>query len=250
MGICLVLGLVLMEGVPPLPPVASKQKLVVGSAAMTGVFFLLDLFSLPRWTDRVLGLLATLGLGIWLGWRRLAPFDSIEPWLLVVTVSLVAFGIGWLLRRRDTKGGSVSAGPLILATALALAAVAGLGGSASLALFSSALAGSIGGLLLVGFVTAQTRAHVPALGSVGSWLSVAFLAGIATSLLYFVPDTSRTALALVAVVPLAGFVADRVPLPEAREALLRPILLFAVGLALVGLAAGVAVWADAQLLVD
>lgn len=250
MGLSLVLGLILMEGVPPIPPVASKQKLVVGSTAMIFGFFLLDRWSLPRWMDRALGAAATLGLGVWLGWRRLTTFDSLTPWLIVLVVSAIAVGIGCILRQRDTKGGSVSTGPLILATALAVAAVAALGGSATLALFSSALAGSVGGLALVGFVTTQTRARVPSLGAIGVWLSVAFLGGIALSLLYFVPDTSRPALALAAVVPLAGFAVDRIPLPETREALLRPLLLFAIALIVVGLAAGVAVWADSQLLVD
>ena len=250
MGVALLIGLVLLEGFPPIPPLASKQKIVMGLGALVLIFLLADLFSLERGPEHAGGLAASLLLIGWLGWKRLVRFDSIEAWGVLVATALCASGIGWFLSRRDAHAGSVTAAPLILASALALAAVAGIGGSASLALFASALAGSVGGLALTGFIVAQTRAHVPSLGTTGIWISSAFLGALAASLLYFVPDTSRLALAGIVGVPLSGVLADRIPLPERRRALLRPILLFAVALGAAGLVFGLAVWSDGELLVD
>lgn len=245
-------GLFLMlEGLPPVVPIAAKQKLayLVLLAVVLGVG-LVPLVKDLRLRGAMAAAFLLLSL-VWLGWRKIAGQPTPELFLLLLAFWLagtaVLTGASWLAGRSSPGGGAetMSAPILLLVAALASSLVAILGAYIGFSQHAGALGALLGGYLLVEFLLFAVTGKasdgfgaeaVFALG--GSWL-----AGLAVAIL-FARDVSLPAVGLVALVfamaPLAARLTKKMKVGrDMTRRLLAPVLYGAI-VALPG-AAGVAV---------
>ena len=256
----LVLGLsvcavyLMLEGLPPVPPVASKQKL----AYLVLLSVVLGVGIVPLVKDRRLGAVVAAGFLLlsllWLGWRKITGNPTAEFFLLLVVFWLAGTAIlaetSRLARRSSVRGGAAEtmrAPMLLLIAAFAGSLVAILGAYIGLSQYSGALGALLGGYLLVEFLIFVIADKEPReFGAEAAFaLGGAWLTGLAVAFL-FARDVSLPAVALVALVfalgPLAAKLAPAVENGEPMGRRLLAPITYAAIVALPGAAGVVVAW--------
>lgn len=207
----------ILEGLPPVPPVASKQKL----AYLTPLAVVLGVGLVPiakgqRLHVAVAAAFLLLCL-VWLGWRKITGKPTPELFFLLLAFWLIGTailaGTSWLAGSSAAPGGDdvqgMRAPILLLVAALASSIVAILGAYIGFSQLSGALGALLGGYLLVEFLLFAIAGKAPnAFGAEAAFaLGGGWLAGMAVALL-FAREVSLPAVAFVALVfALAPFAA-------------------------------------------
>lgn len=203
------IGYALFAGVPQFPPPASTQKLFYLIALGGSVGFVVDLVGRPTALDR-LAILAVPAFGVlWLAWRQLAAGPEWEAILTSLLIWVASVAWLWRLGDGDDKGGAVTAGILLIASAIGTAGIAFIAPSATLPLFAAALAAATGAFVVWGYGAQIIGTSRPgftraALLGLGGGLSV-----IVQILVSFTPHANIPALIGVLLVPFCEPIARR-----------------------------------------
>ncbi len=230
----------LLEGVPQFPPVQGKHKAVylAGAAGTLGLALeAVRAGALARWLGIVGWTAAAL---LWIGWRR---------WLGGADVGFALAGLVWLMAsagvlfRLEAAGraqGAAGVLAALLPTAAGCSGVALFGASASVSLFAAALAAASGGAALVVYLHGLRGGGFFPAGAGAAFAGGGALLALALIGVWFIPQASRLALALLALAPWASAL---LPPPAQSTRLARltyPLLLLAAGAIVSGAALGVA----------
>ena len=229
----------LLEGVPPLPPIASKQKLgyLFLLAGPLGVAF--DRFlsgGKNGWLAAVLPLIAVL---VWLGWSKIISGSaSSEIAVLMGIVVVVLLSAGMLNAGTATKALAVESQPeqtflapaawMLTAIAGSIVSVAGL--FLGMGQMLGAFAAMTGGVLLVSYAALLTKGTTIPVFTPASAYTVGFAISstiILTTL--FGPEPNKLSLMILSLTPLmplavTRWVSARLP----KTPFLRPILAGAI----------------------
>lgn len=246
LAIGLLVGYVLLEGWPPFPPPAAKQKAFYLIALCGLLGLALDLGRLPVVILRVAAVaFPALCLG-WIAWRRLAAGPDGAFVLQLGLLWLGSAAVLWGLADDGRRHGPLAVCVLVIVTAAAAAAIAMLGASISLALLAAAVAAAAGGcaIWIYGERLFGREAEASAALVLGGGGALAALAPVMS---LYTPQISQPALAVLVLVPFSGLLAGRIPLRGDRlERIASPIIL-AIVAALPALAAvGVAYLAGGE----
>ena len=226
----------LLEGVPPFPPVAAKQKLGYLLAVGSVVGLVFSFINVPRWVFFFKSIaMALLALG-WLGWAKFGDADNVWTVVLAVLVTmLIGRGSLYQLPLAVEAADASHEHPFIapaalMTTAIAGAIVATTGLFLGMGQILGALAALLGGALAVGYLALLIRGHGVLLMPKGSVPVVAYavLCGaVLTALLG--PSVNAPALLILATGPiLTALLAPRIAAAMPNIPLLRPILAGAV----------------------
>lgn len=143
-----------IEGFPPFPPIAAKQKLplllLIGGVAFGILGVLLRQF-LNRWTIALVGVVSLAAPAWWLGKNVLAA-NATKATTLAVVLVIVAVEIAAVSGRLSQKQSPAALPAALLATAIGTALSAIMGGYIGMAQMNGALAALFGGWLLVRYV--------------------------------------------------------------------------------------------------
>lgn len=143
-----------IEGSPPFPPTAAKQKLplvlLIGGVAFGILGVLLRQF-LNRWTIALVGVVSLAAPAWWLGKNVLAA-NATKATTLAVVLVIVAVEIAAVSGRLSQKQSPAALPAALLATAIGTALSAIMGGYIGMAQMNGALAALFGGWLLVRYV--------------------------------------------------------------------------------------------------
>jgi len=224
----------LLEGVPPLPPIAAKQKL--GYVFALGGFEALVCAAMP-WNRVALLILALLAV-VWLGWSKLGDLANAELIMLAVLVALwlPSTTLIWQRAMQSDSAEPQSERPFILPAALLTIAIGGSIISASglflgMAQMLGAIAAMLGGALLVSYAALLVRARGLYLLPDGADVAVsaAILAGLVMTTL-LAPSASQAALVVLSLgaILVAVVAAQRLPSALPDIPVLRPILAGAI----------------------
>ncbi|UJW84978.1 hypothetical protein [Devosia sp. SL43] len=238
---------ILLEGIPPLPPVSSKHKLAI----VVTLLAVIAPFTAPLGT-RVLAVVSILALGvglIWIGGNRLTSATAWPSsiWLLPLPLVLGVLTAG--SGRDDTTGDGYFVLRIgVTFSAIAAAAVALLGGFVGAGQLEGALAAAFGGTLIVSFVAVLAGRGFPPPGAFRSanWLLAMAHSAIFLTVACFSPSISPLA-AYLAVLPM---VAVQVVSLKGMTGLLRPVVFGIVAALPAAAAVGVAYWNSVALLAD
>jgi hypothetical protein len=244
----------MLEGMPPLAPVSSKQKLayLVLLAVVLGAG-LLPMVKDPRLRGAIAAAFLLLSL-VWLGWRKITSQPTAELVLLLLAFWLagtaILAGTSQRAGRKSSPGGGAAglhAPILLLVASLASSLVAILGAYIGFSQLSGALGALLGGYLLVEYLAFAFTAKTP--GGYGAEsafaLGGAWLAGLAVALL-FARDVSLPAVLLVGLIFVVGpltakLVQQIVNTPGMTRRALAPIIYGAI-VAVPGAAGVVVAW--------
>lgn len=227
----------LLEGVPPLPPIAAKQKLgyLIGLGALLGVAASL----LPTARNRLAiasAILAAVAV-VWLGWSKISAGGNAGALLLAALLAiLMAAGvIGWFLNLNEESVDASSEhsfipGSVLLTTAVAGSIIAAAGLFLGMGQMLGGLAAMTGGALAVSYLALLLRGGSLALLAPGAVLALGnavLCAFVLTGLLG--PSPSVPGLIVAAAGPLAALwlrptITGLLP----RAPALRPILAGAI----------------------
>lgn len=229
----------LLEGVPPLPPVSSKQKLGLVLAAMILLAPLAGRLKNARLPLSAIVLVAGIA---WMGSNKLlagAAWPN-SLWLLPL-IAMLTIGIGAPGRKRQSPDEAFAGQLGVLMSAIAGAVVALIGGFVGLGQLMGALAAALGGMLIIAY--AALLMGKPQWLSDGSdttnWLLCAVLSAMLLITACFAPSPDPIALYLVALTLLAPRL---VPALSGLKTILKPFT-FGAAAALPAIAAvGVAYW--------
>ena len=227
----------LLEGVPPLPPIAAKQKLgyLLALGGLAGFALIAWRFSplISRLKYIALAALAVISLG----WSKFGGADDLWVLLLAIAVSglLSAGSIAAMsLTDSQTPQAAVERTFIIptayLTTAIAGSIVAASGLFLGMAQMLGALAAMLGGAIAVGFFALLARGRGIDLLPQGAAMAVAnaLLCAVALTAL-LAPSANGLALVLLSLGPLlAALLANRLAMALPGIALFRPILAGAI----------------------
>ncbi len=242
-----------LEGAPPFPPVASKQKLAYLAAIAIVLGFLLDAFRAETTAVRAVAAFFPLGAVLWLAERQLFGSPSVDFILLLLALWLAAVLSLWLLEfaartehlRIDdaAEKGGLDAPTVMMVAAFAGGAVSLFGAFIGLAQLSVAIGAALGAFMLVNYllyVISGRSLKFGAIGVVG--IGGTWFAGVYVMTL-FGGNVSKAALAILSLVFIADLFArhvrvgsglgGRILLPVIYGAIVTLPALVAVGLAYV-----------------
>ena len=214
-SVLLLTAYILLEGMPALPPVASKQKLAYLLVLAAVLVAATPRRFLPALTGAFLVLAA-----VWLGWARIAQGGGVA--LIPVLAPVITATIGSLfLSRAETE---VFLWPLALLIFAAGGAVLSLlGVFVGFAQVSGACAALVGGLLLVLYVATQTGRGI-ALGVPATAFLMLALTSVVILIGLFAPQINAVALLILSATLLMPAVVPAVVPGYARlPAALRPV---------------------------
>ncbi len=227
----------LLEGVPPLPPIAAKQKLgyLIGFGALAGIASSL----MPGARNRAAlasAVLAAVAV-VWLGWSKITNSGNTGIVVLaaLLAVLLAAGIVGWLSSDNADSDESQSEQPflapgILLTTAIAGSIVAASGLFLGMGQILGALSAMLGGALAVSYMALLVRGQGLALlppGAIQAVGNALLCVVVLTALLG--PSPSLLALIVLSTGPLlAVLLRSRIAalLPGAK--FLRPILAGAI----------------------
>ncbi len=204
LGAGFLVAYVLFEGVPDFPPPAAKQKVFYLAAIGLGAGLVLDLLNRPAWVTRGAIVVFPLGCALWFAWRRLGGGADL---MFLLTLAGFWAGAALFLNRLARLGeqeGLPGAGAVLIAAALGAAAVAMLGNSITLALLAGAVAAAAGGLTLWSYGPWVLKGQAGAFGATALLGGGGALVALAGVMALYVPQVSKTALALVILTSFAG----------------------------------------------
>ena len=227
----------LLEGVPPVPPVAAKQKLGLLLALGALAAVVADGMQLRPWLWRIVFLALTAIAVLWLGWSKLDDLagNAGALALAVAAAALLAAGAQFSTLLADSQSQPHAEAPFIVPAALLTTAIAGAVVSASglflgMAQLLGALAAMLGGALAVNYAALLTRGQGLDLMRSGATLAVAYAvlcASVMTALL--APSAVAVALLVLAAGPLlAALFASSIAAVLPNIPFLRPILAGAI----------------------
>lgn len=224
----------LLEGVPPLPPIAAKQKLgyvfaLGGVGALIAAFFPL--------ARLVLIVLAAVAV-VWLGWSKLGDPANAETVMLAALAALWSITVTLVWQRvAQGDGTEVRAENAFLVPAALLtmaiggSVIAGSGLFLGMAQMLGALAALIGGGLIVSFLALLLRGRGVALLPEGADVAVdtAILSGLVMTTV-LAPSVSQGALLMLTLgaTLVAVLGARRLPAVLPAAPVLRPLLAGAI----------------------
>jgi len=184
----------ILEGVAPFPPVASKQKLMYLAIVAIALGFVLEIGVAGRVAVRVLAALYAAGALAWLAANTLSRGPSTMDWIELAVLWVAGTLVLWFLdqaarpdggdRDDESTRGGVHAPSLLLVAALAGGAVSLLGAFIGFAQLSIAIGAIFGAFMLVNYVgyvrTGQTLGFGPigVLGAGGAWLAGVYIAAL------------------------------------------------------------------------
>jgi hypothetical protein len=144
-----------IEGLPPFPPIAAKQKLplllVIGGVVFAILAVLLRQF-VNRWIIALVGVVSLAAPAWWLGKNVLAA-NATKATTLAIVLVIIAIEIAAVLRRQARKSSPAALPAALLATAIGTALTAIMGGYIGMAQMNGALAALFGGWLLVRYIS-------------------------------------------------------------------------------------------------
>jgi len=143
-----------IEGLPPFPPIAAKQKLPVLLVTGGVIFAILAALSrhhLNRWIIALVGVGSLAAPAWWLG-RNVLAANATKAVTLAIVLVIVAIEIVAVSGIRTRKSSAAALPAALLATAIATALTAIMGGYIGMAQMNGALAALFGGWLLIGYI--------------------------------------------------------------------------------------------------
>lgn len=196
-----------IEGLPPFPPIAAKQKLplllLTGGIAFAVLGVLLRQFA-SRWIIALVGVVSLAVPAWWLGKNVLAA-NATKATTLAVVLVVVAIEIA-VVSGRGTRRASPAALPAaLLATAIGTALTAIMGGYIGMAQMNGALAALFGGWMLVRYI-AYIRGDDAAFDLHGfAALSFIWTAAMGVTMTVLLSPSAAPAALVLAVLPVAIF---------------------------------------------
>ncbi len=143
-----------IEGLPPFPPIAAKQKLplllLIGGVVFAILGVLLRQVA-NRWIISLVGVASLAAPAWWLG-RNVLAANATKAATLAVVLVIVAIEIAAVSGRHTQKPSSAAMPAALLATAIGTALAAIMGGYIGMAQMNGALAALFGGWLLVRYI--------------------------------------------------------------------------------------------------
>jgi hypothetical protein len=198
---------VMIEGIPPFPPIAAKQKLPVllvagGLFASVLAMVLRPFFN--RWLALIVSVVSLAIPAWWLG-RNVIAANPAKATTLAVVLVILAAGMIAIARPSARRAASAPLPAALLATAIGTALAAVTGGYIGMAQMNGAIAALFGGWLLVRYV-AYLRGDADAFSLSGfGALSFTWTAAIGVAMtVLFTPNASPAALVLSAL-PIIAF---------------------------------------------
>ena len=259
-GVALVFlaALWLIEGPPPFPPVASKQKFIYIAGAAIAIGAVLDLAGASRTATKSFAALIPLAAVLWLAEPKLRAGVDVELVLRLLAMWLAGvFGLWFLeyatqtehLRANEAEAkGGLHAPLLLMVAALAAGAISFLGAFIGMAQVSVAIGAGLGGFMVANyllFLATGRSLQFGAMGVVG--LGATWFAAVYVMALYG-GKVDTVALAVLFAVLVADLFARRVRLgrgigarivePVAYGAIVVLPAIIAVGLAYAGYSPG------------
>ena len=206
-AIVVVMVYILLEGVPPFPPVSSKQKLgfILACGGLVAVL-LLPWFAAQRFLITFFLLLATL---VWIGFRKFSAGYGFEEILTFGIPVLVFAAVGQV---QIKQGETPYLWPItLLVFAFAASFVFLTGGYIGMAQLSGAIAAFIGGYLLLRYGSSLIGNDqlIPPLPVATNWFLMFALATIYLSALLFAPKLNVVGAFVVLLVLLVPLFSDR-----------------------------------------
>lgn len=201
-----------IEGFPPFPPIAAKQKLPLLLLIGGVVFAILGLLlrqSLNRWIIALVGVVSLTAPAWWLGKNVLAA-NATKAMTLAVVLVIVAVEIAAVSGRRAQKQSPAALPAALLATAIGTALSAIMGGYIGMAQMNGALAALFGGWLLVRYI-AYIRGDDEAFDLQGlAGLSFIWTAAMGVMMTVLLSPSATPAALVLSVLPVAVFAVLRV----------------------------------------
>ena len=196
-----------IEGLPPFPPIAAKQKLPVLLLIGGVVFAVLSVLSRQfanRWILSLVGVVSLAAPAWWLG-RNVLASNTTKAATLAVVLVIVAIEIAAVSGRRAQKPSSAALPAALLATAIATALAAIMGGYIGMAQMNGALAALFGGWLLVRYI-AYIRGDDAAFHLQGfAALSFIWAAAMGSTMTVLLSPSAAPAALVLSVLPVAVF---------------------------------------------
>lgn len=201
-----------IEGFPPFPPIAAKQKLplllLIGGVVFAILGLLLRQF-LNRWIIALVGVVSLTAPAWWLGKNVLAA-NATKAMTLAVVLVIVAVEIAAVSGRRAQKQSPAALPAALLATAIGTALSAIMGGYIGMAQMNGALAALFGGWLLVRYI-AYIMGDDEAFDLQGlAGLSFIWTAAMGVMMTVLLSPSATPAALLLSVLPVAVFAVLRV----------------------------------------
>jgi len=196
-----------IEGFPPFPPIAAKQKLplllLVGGVVFAVLGVLLRQF-VNRWIISLAGVVSLAVPAWWLG-RNVLAANATKATTLAIVLVIVAIEILAVSGRSAKRSSPVALPAALLATALGTALTAIMGGYIGMAQMNGALAALFGGWLLVRYI-AYIRGDETALDLQGfSALSFIWTAAMGVTMTVLLSPSAQPAALVLSVLPAAIF---------------------------------------------
>lgn len=196
-----------IEGLPPFPPIAAKQKLplllLIGGIVFAILGVLLWQFA-NRWILALVGVVSLAAPAWWLG-RNVLAANATKATTLAIVLAIVAIEILAISGRRTRRSSPAALPAALLATAIGTALAAVMGGYIGMAQMNGALAALFGGWLLVRYI-AYIRGDDAAFDLQGyAGLSFIWTAAMGVTMTVLLSPSAAPAALVLSVLPVAVF---------------------------------------------
>lgn len=198
-----------IEGLPPFPPIAAKQKLPVLLVTGGVIFAILATVLrsyLNRWVIALVGVVSLAAPAWWLG-RNVLAANATKAVTLAIVLVIVAIVMAAVSRIRAQRSSAAALPAALLATAIGTALAAIMGGYIGMAQMNGALAALFGGWLLVRYI-AYIQGDDAAFGLQGfAALSFIWTAAMGVTMTVLLSPSASPAALVLSVLPVAVFAA-------------------------------------------
>lgn len=198
---------VTIEGLPPFPPIAAKQKLPVllfAGGIVAAVLAVLLRQSLTRWIAAIVSIVSLAIPAWWLG-RNVIVANPTKAVTLAIILAILAVEMIGVVSRRANRPAGAPLPAALLATAIGTALAAVTGGYIGMAQMNGALAALFGGWLLIRYI-AYLRGNDDAFALQGfAALSFLWTAAIGVAMTVLFTPNAKPAALVLSVLPVAVF---------------------------------------------